>query len=190
MAFQKAFHLVHHFLEIILHPESGLLYLACSTPASRPQWAPPLDRFNDTGASFADYVATYDPRRSRITRLTVTDFPNSARGLSLHGMDVVPSASDPQLLYIYLVNHRAPIGAKAVDVGADSVIEIFETRSGSGVMRHLRTVEHEIISTPNDVVGNADGQSFWFTNDHGVNKVGLVSLNSQIHKDYQLSFIR
>lgn len=134
-----------------------------------------MGRLNESGGSFTDYVATYDPRRSRITRLTVTDFPNADRGLSLHGMDVVPSASDPSLLYIYLVNHRAPVGAKAVDVGADSVIEIFETYSGSGVMRHVHTVEDEVIRTPNDVVGSPDGKSFWFTNDHGVNKVGLVS---------------
>lgn len=133
-----------------------------------------MGRLNESGASFNDYVATYDPKTSAITRLSVTNF-TSTRGLSLHGMDVVPSSENAAELFLYLVNHRAPIGAKAADVGADSVMEIFKTTIGGSKMSHVKTVEDPIIITPNDVVGNPDGKSFYFTNDHGENKVGLVS---------------
>ena len=90
-------------------------------------------------------------------------------------MDVMPSSSDPQELFIYLVNHRIPLGDRSAEqIGADSVIEIFKTTVGGEVLTHIKTVESPIIVTPNDVVGSADGKSFYFTNDHDA-KVGLVS---------------
>lgn len=136
-----------------------------------------MDQLNATGASFEDYVAIYDPSTSRVTRLTTSDF-NNGRGLSLHGMDVVASTPHSEHLFIYLVNHRIPLGnVSPKDVGADSVIEIFETAVGSTVMKHVKTVEHPIISTPNSVTGSPDGKSFYFTNDHGV-RVGLVRTRS------------
>jgi arylesterase / paraoxonase len=129
---------------------------------------------NATGASNEDYIATYDPATSQVSRLRTPDF-NNGRGLSLHGMDVVPSSSDPQELFIYLVNHRIPLGDRSAEqIGADSVIEIFKTTIGGEALIHIKTVEDPIIVTPNDVVGSADGKSFYFTNDHDA-KVGLVS---------------
>jgi len=159
--------------ETVLHQPTGILYLACSTLSSRVHWTPAVSALNETGASFNDYVASYDPKTSRITRFKVVEF-KSDRGLSLHGMDVVPSSSDPSELFVYLVNHRAPLGnALAKDVGADSVIEIFKTTLGGDTLTHITTVEDPVIYTPNDIVGSPDGNSFYFTNDHG-EKVGLV----------------
>ncbi|KAF4620609.1 hypothetical protein D9613_000255 [Agrocybe pediades] len=159
--------------KIVLHQPSGLLYLACSTPLSRTHWTPAVGRLNETGASFDDYVATYDPKTKAITRLKVKGF-ESTRGLSLHGMDVVPSSSNPSDLFVYLVNHRAPLGnLLAKDVGADSVIEIFKTTVGGQTLTHIATIQDPIVIAPNDIVGSADGKSFYFTNDHGA-KVGLI----------------
>ena len=164
-------------LEIVLHQSTGVIYLACSSLDSRSHWIPAIGSLNATGASNADYVATYDPATSQVTRLTTTDF-NNGRGLSLHGMDVVPSSSDPQELFIYLVNHRVPLGGRSAEqVGADSVIEIFKTTVGGEALTHIRTVESPFIVTPNDIVGSADGKSFYFTNDNDL-KVGFVSFLS------------
>jgi arylesterase/paraoxonase len=164
--------------KIVQVQPSGILYLACSKPSSRTHWTPAVGRLNETGASFDDYVATYDPKSRTVTKLSVRGF-SSTRGLSLHGMDVVPSASDPDMLFVYLVNHRAPMrNGKAVpakDVGADSVIEIFKTTLGGKEMTHVKTVENDIIITPNDVIGEPDGKSFYFTNDRD-RKVGHVSI--------------
>jgi hypothetical protein len=122
---------------------------------------------NATGRSDNDYVATYNPATSEIKHLKVHNY-RSPRGLSLHGMDVVPSSSDPTQLYVYLVNHRKPIGGKdAEEVGADSSIEIFKTTVGSETLTHITTVEDQVIITPNDLVGSPDGKSFYFTNDFG-----------------------
>lgn len=163
--------------KLVLHQPTGVVFLACSTPDSRVLWTPAASRFNSTGASRHDYVATYDPRTSRISPLELLNFPSS-RGLSLHGMDVVPSSSNPSELFVYLINHRTPLGTRpASEVGADSVIEVFKTAIGSTNLTHIKTVEDSIIITPNDLVGSADGKSFYFTNDHGA-KVGLVRLLS------------
>jgi arylesterase/paraoxonase len=164
----------------VIHP-SGLVYLACAaSPWSRTIWLPALDIFNSTALrarSTSDYVATYDPRSRTVTKLNVLGLVDP-RGLNLHGMDVVQDRDDAELLWVYLVNHRPPLDptVDAAQVGADSVIEIFKTRVGARSIEWVGTVSDlEIIVTPNDVTGGANGQEFWFTNDHRT-KLGLVSV--------------
>ncbi|KAF9268909.1 serum paraoxonase/arylesterase [Marasmius fiardii PR-910] len=151
--------------KIVLHQPSGKLFLACSTPESRTHWTPATDKFEAEGRSTEDYVAIYDPKSKEITRLTLDKF-NSNRGLSVHGMDVVPSSSNPNELFVYMVNHRPPQHGDPKEVGADSAIEIFKTTLTSGKLTHIKTVEDPSIITPNDVTGYPDGKSFYFTNDH------------------------
>ncbi|KAH6914438.1 serum paraoxonase/arylesterase [Coprinopsis sp. MPI-PUGE-AT-0042] len=157
--------------KLVIHQPSGLLYLACSTPESRVHWTPTIDHLNAAGASRDDYVAVFNPQSQKISRLKVTGF-TSERGLSLHGMDVVPDAEDPNQLWVFLVNHRAPLAGDATKVGADSVVEVFKTYLESPTLEYVRTVEDERVITPNDLIGSADGKSFYVTNDHGA-KVGL-----------------
>ncbi|KAF8629870.1 hypothetical protein AX15_003229 [Amanita polypyramis BW_CC] len=159
--------------KLVIHQPTGGVYLACSTPASRPFWIPAVGRLNEAAASRDDYVAIYDPNTAKVTRLELSKFDNS-RGLSVHGMDVVPDTADPNHLFVYLINHRAPPnGQSAKVVGADSAVEIFETSVGGAVLSHIKTVEHSTIITPNDVVGYGDGKSFYVTNDHG-EKTGIL----------------
>ncbi|KAH8107861.1 hypothetical protein BXZ70DRAFT_17235 [Cristinia sonorae] len=155
--------------EKIVHvPESGLLYLACSRISQRPYWLPAITHLNASGIPLDDHVATYDITTGKVTRLQVEDYPNASRGLYVHGMDVVPAASDPSLLYVYMVNHRVPLEGDPAVVGADSSIEIFSTKTGSSKLKHVATIDDPVIVTPNDVVGYPDGKSFYFTNDHAV----------------------
>lgn len=132
-----------------------------------------MGHYNTTGHPSSDYIATYDPRTSTVSRLDVTNMPS--RGFSSHGMDVVPSSSNPNELYLYLINHRPPVdGRDARVVGADSSIEVFKTFVGSQKMVHHATIEDPLIITPNDIVGSPDGKSFHVTNSLGT-KVGAVS---------------
>ena len=158
--------------EIVLHPPSGLLYLACATPAKRRHWLPALEVLQEDKVSFDDYIATYDSATGAVTRLTFSGFPTS-QGYSSHGLDVVPSAANPRELFVYAVNHRKPVNGQGKVVGADSVVEIFKITVGGNTLTHVRTIESPVIHTPNDIVGASDGRSFYFTNDHGV-KVGFV----------------
>lgn len=160
--------------EIVLHQPTGVLYLACSTPYSRTQWCPLDVKFNVSGRSHYDYVATYDPKNSRITRLTMSGLP---QGFSAHGMDVVPSADNSKDLFVYLVNHRPPVGKDPAKFGANSTIEIFKTRVGASTLTHLHTIHNPVLITPNDILGSSDGKSFHFTNTAGA-KTGYVSILS------------
>ena len=166
-----------------MHSPSGIIYLACSTPVHRVHWTPFLLIFNDSlsETSTLDYVATYDPSQATepskgIKRLTLKGF-NDPRGLHVHGMDVVPARNNPELLYVYLVNHRPQLATAAntsAEIGADSVIEVFSTELGSDTLFHVKTVhDPRVIITPNDVSGSPDGNSFFFTNDHS-EKIGRV----------------
>lgn len=133
-----------------------------------------------TGKSSADYVATFDPSTSKVTKLQLKNFKYS-RGLSVHGMDVVQSTERNTETLIYLVNHRHPLPpAKAEDVGADSVIEIFTQTAGSNEMRHIATYKDPVIATPNDILAVGDDASFYFTNDHGFEKTGFVRLSYRL----------
>ncbi|KAJ2930284.1 hypothetical protein H1R20_g6831, partial [Candolleomyces eurysporus] len=158
--------------KLVLHQPSGVVYLACSTQESRPHWLPNAQRFNATGASRTDYVATYNPQSGKVTKLKTVNF-NSPRGLSLHGMDVVASSSNPSELWVYLVNHREPLSGDPKVVGADSSVEVFKTTLGGSTMEYVRTVEDPLVLTPNDLTGTPDGKAFWVTNDYGV-KTGLI----------------
>ena len=161
------------FLEMVHHTESGLIFLACARMSSRLLWLPPGGNFNATGIARGDgHVATYDISTGKVTRLRMKDYPGH---LAPHGMDVVPSAADPSKLFVYVVNHRAPRVGDPKVVGGNSVVDVFETKVGSGVLKYLRTVEDPVIHTPNDVLGFSDGKSFYVTNDHAF-KLGLVSL--------------
>ncbi|KAG7098598.1 hypothetical protein E1B28_000523 [Marasmius oreades] len=151
--------------KIVLHQPSGKLFLACSTPESRSRWSPSGQDFDAEHRSTEDYVAIFDPRSKEITRLALDKF-DSDRGLSVHGMDVVPSSSNPNELFVYLVNHRPPRHGDPRAVGADSAVEIFKTTLTSGKLVHIKTVEDPSIITPNDLIGAMDGKSFYFTNDH------------------------
>ncbi|EIW83168.1 calcium-dependent phosphotriesterase [Coniophora puteana RWD-64-598 SS2] len=163
--------------KVVLHEPSGHLWLACSNFEGRKHWTPALDRLDASRRSTDDYVARVDPETNTVTRMKLTSFTEE-RGLSVHGMDVVPSEIDPTILYVYLVNHRPPIHGDATRIGADSVIEIFETRQGSETLEHVRTVhDPEVIITPNDVMGSSDGKSFFFTNDYGIKAGWRRTLN-------------
>ncbi|KAF9070632.1 calcium-dependent phosphotriesterase [Rhodocollybia butyracea] len=158
--------------KLVLHQKSGLLYLACSSLESRLHWLPATDELNTQGRTNDDYVAIYDPATSKITRV---EFEHFNHPISVHGMDVVPSVHNPNELFVYMVNHRSPpAGQDAKLVGADSVIEVFKTTVGGKRLSHIKTVRDSTIITPNDVIGDADGKGFFFTNDHG-SKTGFVS---------------
>src|SRR6266404_1013768 len=113
----------HLLTEIVLHPPSGLLFLACSSPANRRHWIPALTILEEDKHSFDDYIATYDATTGSVTRLTFKGFPGS-QGYSSHGLDVVPSGLNPEELYVYAVNHRKPVERAGKEVGANSVVEI------------------------------------------------------------------
>ena len=115
----------------------------------------------------------------RIKWITAGNFPgiNGDGTLNLHGFDVRADHNTDNLR-ILLINHRPPmdpVTGEALDaklVGANSTIELFQTKAGSDTMRHVRTYADNLIQTPNRVAWVND-HAFVFSNDHTA-KVGLV----------------
>ncbi|KAJ4486628.1 hypothetical protein C8J55DRAFT_508135 [Lentinula edodes] len=165
--------------KIVLHQPTGILYLACSTPESRLAWTPAMGQLNAQNRSVEDYIATFDPTTSKITRLELQNY-HSDQPISVHGMDVVPSSTNPNVLFVYLVNHRAPPREQDSEiVGADSVIEVFKTTVSGAQLVHIKTVrDSNVILTPNDVAGDANGKGFYFTNDHSFKVSHVRTLRS------------
>ena len=75
-----------------------------------------------------------------------------------HGMDFFQGGSDKKTtLTIFLINHRR----------TGSVVEVFEYTLGadSNKVRYVKTIEHDLIQTPNDILAMGP-RSFYVTNDH------------------------
>jgi arylesterase/paraoxonase len=135
-----------------------------------------------------DYVAILDSSTSKTTRLTLTGL-RDPRGLNMHGMDVVPSSTDPSELWPYLVNHRPPLNASPKIWFTDPSIEIFKHTQGTRVATHVRTVfSPETVQSPNDVLGSAGGTHFWFSND-GTHHFSPLSYARQLLLGARLTFV-
>ena len=85
------------------------------------------------------------------------------------GIDIWYPASDTDSLYIYAVNHlpNPAYIASGGKIGpqARSQIELFHHTIGSDNVKHIRSIWHPLIRTPNDIY--VDGiDSFYLTNDH------------------------
>lgn len=167
---------------MVLHAPTGLLFAACSTPESRVAWCPALEFLNASGRA-EDWVGIYDPVKSSLRKLKMPGFTDP-RGFNSHGMDVVPSSKNPSELFVYLVNQRPPldgIASQKVD-RPNPTVEIFRMSSiNSDVLEHVRTVEHPLVRSPNDVVGSSDGTEFWATNDGSHTRGIAVGVSSYDH---------
>jgi len=155
--------------KIILHQPTGLVYMACSFASKRRQWSPSFDRLNPAGAG-SDYIAQYNPSTKQTIRMKFAGLePNR---LSSLGFDVVTSSTNSSELWFYIINNRVPEKGEPKDVGADSVVQVFQGTSilgqkGSSRMTWVKTYNSQWMHSPNDVVGAPDGKSFYWTNDHG-----------------------
>lgn len=107
-------------------------------------------------------------------------FENFDNTFVTHGIDVItdPDSKDNSAVYIFAINHvpnpeylklkQASEYDKrtAFDVKkSNSRVEIFHHVLGSSSVRHVRTVQDPLITTPNDIFA-VSPVSFYVTNDH------------------------
>lgn len=158
------------------HQASGLLYLACSSLDTRHHWLPNADLFNLEKRPDSDYLAILDTKStgsvaSRTTIVKPQNFKgtNGKGSYNLHGIGI--HVEDDETLRIFLINHRPQPNPHKN--GANSTVELFESKLGSGSMRHIQTYADEVIFTPNDLTPTGP-DSFVFSNDHSV-KTGEVN---------------
>ena len=84
-----------------------------------------------------------------------------------HGLDIWYDDSNPNIVYLHAVNHIPHLLADVPQPQSDSRIEVFtlDTTSKTVVAKHLRTLKHTLVYTPNDIysLGPTD---LLVTNDH------------------------
>ncbi|EEU35840.1 uncharacterized protein NECHADRAFT_34932 [Fusarium vanettenii 77-13-4] len=159
--------------DIHFEKQSGKLFLACEgSYEGRFEWFPPLANFHDPSlaAKSTGSIHVVDPELKQSQRLKLTNFKGP---FNTHGIDVIPDQESVEAaVYIFAVNHppnleKCPDARelKGCDASAASRIEIFHHVIGSDVATHLRSVQHPLISTPNDILAQ-NPHSFYVTNDH------------------------
>ncbi|KNZ46907.1 hypothetical protein VP01_684g8 [Puccinia sorghi] len=165
--------------DIWVDQPSGVAYLACS---SRTQ--PILDlktqqhskvelvnlppRLVESGIYVhgIDLFITPDDATDRGTTTNQIEFSD---GSAIH-----PSGS--RRATIYLINHLPPSDRKTAPlVGAQSVIEVFDTVLGDSKATYRTTIQHDLILTPNNLVGISE-TSFYVTNDHSSKTAWIDSI--------------
>lgn len=103
------------------------------------------------------------------------EFENFNSTFVTHGIDVISDPQSQEAVYIFAVNHVPHpdylatrirgLDNQSVTQKAQSRIEIFHYILGSYTAKHLRSVLHPLVKTPNDIFIK-DPQSFYVTNDH------------------------
>ncbi|KYK53990.1 serum paraoxonase/arylesterase family protein [Drechmeria coniospora] len=162
-----------HCEDLHYHEPSGLLFTACESESggvSRHSWFPPLCLFDDAKAASTSRGSfkVIDPKTMHVKSLPLQNFD---KPFVTHGIDVLEDSDRPlgEAVWIFAVNHvpNDEHYAKHVE-GAPksrSVVEVFHYLIGTDSVRHIRTVSHSLITTPNDILALTP-TSFFVTNDH------------------------
>lgn len=165
------------------HEPSRQLFLACSDPMSRREWMPNIGRLNASGRGLNDKVIAMkiDHARGRsydyrILKTPSFDGINGDGTLGLVGL--TGQIINSKLMRLWLVNTRPSIGPSGelldnAKLGGNATIELFEMEPAASSMKHVKTFADPQIVTPNNIAPMDDG-GFYFTNDHGLNKMGLL----------------
>ncbi len=113
------------------------------------------------------------------THLTLTSFSGP---FVTHGIDVYSPPDDDESLYIFAVNHLANPVYSILNGGdvprARSQIEVFHHTIGTLEAKHLRSIRHQLIRTPNDIYV-VDEQHFYVINDH-FHRDGVMRMTEEV----------
>ncbi|KAK4669591.1 uncharacterized protein QC763_204350 [Podospora pseudopauciseta] len=158
-----------HCEDLHHHVPSGLLFTACEDdPSTRFQWFPPLGNLDNPklAAENRGSIHVIDPKGLESRRLKFENFDGA---FITHGIDVIddPELPTGQAVYIFAINHLpdpTPT-AEGEEAKARSQIELFHHKIGTNTIRHIRSVWHPLIRTPNDVYATSP-TSVYATNDH------------------------
>ncbi|OAA53846.1 serum paraoxonase/arylesterase family protein [Cordyceps fumosorosea ARSEF 2679] len=156
-----------HCEDLHHHVASGLLFTACEgSVEARHSWFPPLTIFDDASkvVEAPGAITVIDPQSMKAKRLQFQGFSGP---FVTHGIDVIddPAAAPGAAVFVFAVNHRPNAAQDPLAPKADSVIELFRHVIGTSTARHIRTIKHDLVQMPNDILALSP-TSFLVTNDH------------------------
>ncbi|KAI8631717.1 hypothetical protein F5Y19DRAFT_402504 [Xylariaceae sp. FL1651] len=148
------------------HPQSGMLYTACSGDIEIASgWMPGAGALEHPERPSYGTIVVIDPKTLKSQKLSLDNFKGP---FSTHGIGLYTKPSDPKTVYIFAVNHLPNpkwTTGSTTEPKAASQIELFVHVVGSKTARHVRTITHPLIRTPNDVIAISENE-FLVTNDH------------------------
>ncbi|EAQ86158.1 hypothetical protein CHGG_07411 [Chaetomium globosum CBS 148.51] len=164
-----------HCEDLHYHAPSGTLFTACEDNAeTRFKWFPPLANFQspELASKSQGSLHVIDPKSMKSRRLTFENFDGP---FITHGIDVIPDQERPggEAVYIFAINHvpeTQPSGEKGPH--ARSQLELFHHIIGSSSAKHIRSIWHPLVITPNDIFAQSVN-SIYVTNDHRHRYPGL-----------------
>ncbi|KAK4235307.1 hypothetical protein C8A03DRAFT_36852 [Achaetomium macrosporum] len=165
-----------HCEDVHYHGPSGTLFTACEDNAeTRFKWFPPLANFDDPelGSRSQGSIHVVNPKTMKSRRLKFENFDGP---FITHGIDVISDSEHGagEAVYIFAVNHVPEIQASGQKgPHARSQLEVFHHVIGSSSIRHLRSIWHPLIRTPNDIFVQSP-TSIYVTNDHRYRFHGLM----------------
>ncbi|KAI0390712.1 serum paraoxonase/arylesterase family protein [Xylariaceae sp. FL0594] len=148
------------------HAPSGLLFTACSNDLETTRgWMPGGDALGHPDRPSYGSLVVIDPKTFKSQKLKVDNFHGP---FATHGIGLYTPPTKPNLVYIYAINHlpnpRWTPGSKTEEKAA-SKVELFLHKVGSKTAKHVRSIAHPLITTPNDILAISESE-FLVTNDH------------------------
>lgn len=148
-----------------------------------------MGHFNVAGRSLTDAIVVLDvdslaaDKEVKARILETPGFPGTNGDGLLHLVGFTGSDDEDGTIRLWINNLKPSIDEITGEFlnqakhGANATIELFRTGPQAQNIVHVRTFSHPQIANPNRVAavgGTTD--AFYFTNDHGTVKTGLVSL--------------
>ncbi|XXG95664.1 hypothetical protein Hte_001933 [Hypoxylon texense] len=148
------------------HEPSNMLYAACGGDLEKAaSWFPGALMLDHPEKAWYGTLVVIDPKTMKSQKLTLADFEGP---FVTHGISLYNSPSDLETVYIYAVNHIPnPLwtASSSAQPKAASRVELFVHTVGSNTAKHLRSISHPMIRTPNDLLALSE-REFLVTNDH------------------------
>lgn len=167
-----------HCEDIHYYAPAHTLFTACEDVSeTRFKWFPPLGTFGDASVAWNSRGSIHiiNPETRENKRLKFENFDGP---FITHGIDVIPDPEKAagEAVYILAVNHvpneavyprdgSTPTSDPGTAPKAASRIEVFHHTIGGGSAKHIRTISHPLIKTPNDVYAVSPTEVY-VTNDH------------------------
>ncbi|KAI0888216.1 calcium-dependent phosphotriesterase [Annulohypoxylon maeteangense] len=149
------------------HEPSGLLYSACMDDMKKASgWFPGSGTFDHPENPSFGTLVVIDSKTMKTTKLSLAGFPYPV--FVTHGISIYSHPSDNKTVFIFAVNHhpnQIQSSAAPEQPKADSRVELFIHTVGSDTAKHLRSISHPLIRTPNDLLALSD-KEFLVTNCH------------------------
>lgn len=161
-----------HCEDLHHHLPSNSLFAVCENDERRRySWFPGIATLNASG--FHRYspggITVIDVASFASRRLELAGFSGP---FATHGIDLFSPQDDPETVYIFAINHLPNPDYWDVQPSPTSSthkvrsqVELFHHRIGTTKARHLRSIQHPLIKTPNDIYATSP-TSFYVTNDH------------------------